>query len=310
MIRAGLFLLAFAPGAGWAQDLSFPGTSELTHSEIADPASFALPTAPWSVGEVPAEPLQGAVSTEVWRIDGSTASTLQILRPLRAQLAEAGFERVFECETAECGGFDFRFGIPVAPPPHMLVDLGDFRFLSARNASENAAVTLLVSRTTGAGYVQVMRVGPSGDGARLSSRSAAVAPEVVLPGVAPSDLASELEATGHVVLSDLVFATGSAQLGDGPYTSLEALAGYLAANPDRRVGLVGHTDASGSLEGNIALSKRRAGSVLERLVTVHAVPRRQLQAEGMGYLSPIANNVRAEGREANRRVEAIILSTQ
>jgi OOP family OmpA-OmpF porin len=64
------------------------------------------------------------------------------------------------------------------------------------------------------------------------------------------------------------------------------------------------------LAGNIALSKRRAGSVLERLVTDYAASRQQLEAQGMGYLSPIQNNRTIEGREANRRVEAIITSTQ
>jgi outer membrane protein OmpA-like peptidoglycan-associated protein len=88
------------------------------------------------------------------------------------------------------------------------------------------------------------------------------------------------------------------------------LADYLAAQPDLSVALVGHTDASGSLDGNIVISKRRAGSVLERLVSDYGVARRQLDAQGMGYLSPIASNQTQEGRDANRRVEVIVTSTQ
>jgi len=72
---------------------------------------------------------------------------------------------------------------------------------------------------------------------------------------------------------------------------------------------VGHTDAEGSLDGNIALSRRRAASVLERLVTAYQVDRRQMEAQGMGYLAPIASNLTEEGREANRRVEVIVTST-
>ena len=34
----------------------------------------------------------------------------------------------------------------------------------------------------------------------------------------------------------------------------------------------------------------------------------RVQAEGMGYLAPIASNLSPAGREANRRVEAILLS--
>jgi OOP family OmpA-OmpF porin len=76
------------------------------------------------------------------------------------------------------------------------------------------------------------------------------------------------------------------------------------------VALVGHTDAQGTLDNNIALSKKRATSVLNRLVEKHGVDANQLTAEGMGYLSPIASNLSAEGREANRRVEAVLLNTK
>jgi len=124
------------------------------------------------------------------------------------------------------------------------------------------------------------------------------------------DLAQSLEDQGRFILSGLVFETGSAQLGNAIFGSLQDLADYLIANPDRTVALVGHTDFVGSLDGNIALSKRRAGSVLERLVTTYDIPRHQLDAQGMGYLSPVASNLTEEGRETNRRVEVIITSTQ
>ncbi|MFB1025868.1 MAG: OmpA family protein, partial [Octadecabacter sp.] len=124
------------------------------------------------------------------------------------------------------------------------------------------------------------------------------------------DRAQSLADQGRFILSGLVFETGSAQLGDAIFGSLQDLADYLIANPDRTVALVGHTDFVGSLDGNIALSKRRAGSVLERLATTYDIPRHQLDAQGMGYLSPVATNLTEDGREANRRVEVIITSTQ
>ena len=56
--------------------------------------------------------------------------------------------------------------------------------------------------------------------------------------------------------------------------------------------------------------RRRAESVLERLATVHGVARDQLETGGVAYLSPIASNLTAGGREANRRVEAVLLNTE
>jgi outer membrane protein OmpA-like peptidoglycan-associated protein len=38
------------------------------------------------------------------------------------------------------------------------------------------------------------------------------------------------------------------------------------------------------------------------------VSRQQLKAEGVGYLAPIASNLTEAGRQANRRVEVVLLS--
>ena len=115
---------------------------------------------------------------------------------------------------------------------------------------------------------------------------------------------------GHVVLPDLNFVTGSSDLSTEEFDSLAALAAYLTKNPNIKIALVGHTDSQGALSRNIVVSKRRAQSVVERLVSVYAIPRSQLQAEGMGYLAPVASNLTQHGRDLNRRVEAILLSSE
>ena len=74
--------------------------------------------------------------------------------------------------------------------------------------------------------------------------------------------------------------------------------------------MVGHTDAEGTLSGNLELSKKRAASVLERLVSAYRVPRAQLEAAGVGYLVPRASNLTEGGRDQNRRVEVVLTSTR
>ncbi len=64
------------------------------------------------------------------------------------------------------------------------------------------------------------------------------------------------------------------------------------------------------LDANIALSKRRAGTVRDRLVNEYGVPPGRVAAEGMGYLAPVASNLTPEGRERNRRVEALLLPVE
>ena len=84
----------------------------------------------------------------------------------------------------------------------------------------------------------------------------------------------------------------------------------MAANPDKIVALVGHTDASGSLVANIALSERRAELVRQALIDRYSVEEARLTSEGVGYLAPRAPNQTEEGRQKNRRVEAIVTSTR
>ena len=305
----GLLLALCWPGAVAAQVLEFPANATMTAEEAEQAGRYVVPVEPYAEGFRNAIPVNGFVTRQAWRIEAQGLSTEQILGPLRDQLTGQGFEPLLDCETEGCGGFDFRYAIRVIRPPEMYVDLGDFRFLSAMRASDagDEAIGLLVSRSAFAGFVQVTRVAPTGGAAPVAASGAA--PVRAAVPVAQGSFAAILEAEGHLALPDLTFATGSAELDEGRYESLAALADYLRANPDRTVALVGHTDAEGSLEGNIALSRRRAASVLERMVSAYGIPRRQMEAQGMGYLAPVASNLTQEGRDANRRVEVIVTST-
>ncbi|MEX0281245.1 MAG: OmpA family protein, partial [Arenibacterium sp.] len=112
----------------------------------------------------------------------------------------------------------------------------------------------------------------------------------------------------RMVLEDLDFGSGAARLREGPFASLSDLASYLQANPAMRVAIVGHTDNVGTLARNIALSKRRAEAVRARLIAAHDIAANRVDAEGMGYLAPLTTNLTLAGREANRRVEVILLA--
>lgn len=308
MIHKLAFLFWVVPVACSAAVLDLPRNASMTLETTSGADSIALPTAAFANGVLPSQPRQGQVIQQAWRVDAAGVTTLQLITPLREQLTKAGIEVLFECRDATCGGFDFRYALDVLPAPDMFVNLGDFRFLSA--ASEGDAFAILVSRTSTAGYVQITRVSKEARSEPLIQAKAAPARKVVAATAQSLSLTQALETDGFAELDDLVFQTGSSNLGDGTFASLQTLADYLLDQPDLKIALVGHTDSEGSLDGNIALSKRRAGSVLERLVSEYNVPRSQLAAEGMGYLSPVANNRTEEGRRANRRVEVIVTSTQ
>lgn len=311
---AALALAMALPGAALALELELPFNSQLTTRVVTAPDSHALPVGAITPEGLPQRILEGQVERQAFRIPGQALTTLQLLEPLRAQLAGAGYEPIFECHAAGCGGFDFRFATEVLPAPDMYVDLTDFRFLAVhRGAGDH--IGLLVSASANAGFIQMIRTtSGQASGVRTQLTAGGVATtEPAQPGVpqpdAPLSVIDSLKQRGHVALSDLTFDTGASSLAPGRFATLEALAAFLRADPTRRIALVGHTDAVGGLPGNITLSRQRATSVMSRLVSDYAVPAAQLEAEGMGYLSPVAPNTTPEGREANRRVEAVLLNT-
>lgn len=306
--------------------LEFPGPATVTAKPAMERASYAMPTGPWAGGGVPSQVVDGMVERAAWQVDAPKLSSLDLMQPLRAQLVAAGFDPVFECETMGCGGFDFRFATDVLPEPQMHVDLGDYRFLSAERdaAGGHEVVGLMVSRSASKGFVQITRAvaddGPTlfaatnkaTDGFAAAGGDSVTLSTLNRPALLPETgtALAHLVAGRAMVLEGLDFGTGAADLTEGRYASLAELAGWLKQNPDKTVALVGHTDASGGLDGNIVISKRRAASVRARLVEAYGIAPTQVQAQGVGYLSPIASNLTDEGRQKNRRVEAILTTTQ
>lgn len=311
ILRATIAAAAlFAPGAGNAQALDFPAAAVPIANRTVAQDSYFIALAPFEDGPINGVTAEGALRQQSWKVGAGGLTTLQILVPLRDQLEQAGFETLFECETRICGGFDFRYQIEVLPEPDMHVNLGDFRYLAMRRMTGDAAdyVSLMVSRSTNAGFVQLTEIGSLSQSTAVTASTKTPDPRIVLEPQGP--VGEQLETLGHATLDDLTFKTGSADLGDDVFASLNDLAEYLMAHPNAQVMLVGHTDTDGSLEGNIALSRKRAASVVERLVSKYAVPRAQISAEGIGFLAPRASNLTEIGRAQNRRVEVILTSTK
>lgn len=309
-MRAAILLAAVAALA-WpaaAAQLELPQGARRVGGDATAAGSHMVPAGPHAPGGVPRIAVEGSVARDAWRVDGTDLTTLQLIAPLREQLAAAGYEILLDCAARACGGFDFRAATMQLRPPEMFVDVFDYRFVSARRGAPGADpdyATLLASRAGADGYIEVIRIGPAALPAAAAAAPEA-APEAPAPEPAPS-LAGQLARLGRAVLWDLEFEPGSARLGEGPFESLDALGAFLAANPGRRVLLVGHTDSTGGLEGNVAVSRERAAAVRERLAGRHGVPAAQMESNGVGYMAPAASNATEAGREANRRVEAVLL---
>lgn len=109
--------------------------------------------------------------------------------------------------------------------------------------------------------------------------------------------------------SGILFDVNRANLKDDSRAELTKLATILNKYDDTNILLAGHTDATGSDQYNLELSRRRAQSVSDYL-SVQNVNSERFTVQGYGESDPIASNETADGRAQNRRVEVAIWANE
>lgn len=118
---------------------------------------------------------------------------------------------------------------------------------------------------------------------------------------------------GEMVLelpSEVLFASGEADLSDAGETALAEVLQVLGDFKDRRFLIAGHTDnvkiRSRRFKNNWYLSTARAVSVVEFMIEAGFAPG-NLAAAGYGEFAPVAPNDSDENRQRNRRIELILI---
>lgn len=111
------------------------------------------------------------------------------------------------------------------------------------------------------------------------------------------------------VFGGKTFRSGQDVIQDVAYSTIENLVLEIAALPNSRLLIEGHTDnvptgKSGS--DNMNLSIRRAKAIANILV-LHGIPKDRISVTGYGDTRPITSNNTEEGRAKNRRVEVKLL---
>ena len=96
-----------------------------------------------------------------------------------------------------------------------------------------------------------------------------------------------------------VLAASGAKILDEMVIALNKVSG-------KKVRIIGHTDSSGDANKNIVLSQQRAEAVKNYLISKN-IAAENLSVDGLGSTQPIANNLTAEGRKKNRRIEFEVL---
>ena len=123
--------------------------------------------------------------------------------------------------------------------------------------------------------------------------------------VGAPDTRSKLLTEGKLVTRGILFDINSDKIKPESYGTLKDIAKVLQENKDFKVKIVGHTDSDGDDNSNLDLSKRRAASVKNSLVTEFGIEGARMVTDGKGEAEPVSDNSTPEGKANNRRVEFI-----
>lgn len=119
------------------------------------------------------------------------------------------------------------------------------------------------------------------------------------------DLRRKLLSDGKVSTNGILFDVGSANIQPQSMGIIRQISQVLTQEASMKLKIVGHTDADGSDESNLKLSKNRADAVKNALVSVYGVSADRLTSEGKGESEPVEDNNTPDGKAQNRRVEFI-----
>jgi OOP family OmpA-OmpF porin len=113
-------------------------------------------------------------------------------------------------------------------------------------------------------------------------------------------------ATLVTIVLNVEFDTDKAVVKDEYRNEINKVADFMKTYPKTTAVIEGHTDNVGTAEYNQKLSDARANSVRQYLINNFGIKASRLTAVGYGLTKPIASNNTEEGRQENRRVQAVI----
>jgi outer membrane protein OmpA-like peptidoglycan-associated protein len=140
-------------------------------------------------------------------------------------------------------------------------------------------------------------------------------PQVKFPEVTFSDvkIQQNQNSTIYTLPADILFDFDKADLQADAEVALQQISSSIAQRfANAPIQINGHTDSVGNNAYNRELSKRRAESVRQWLITKTNIQPDQMTIQGRGKSQPVAPNTKPDGsdnpqgRQQNRRVEIIV----
>lgn len=278
----------------------------------ADYDALTLPLGKYRDGKFsPSESVEGRL-TQIAYVAPAGKTGLEVFRNYQQALAAAGFKVRYSCAGSD-GADGCGRGYAVASAltddvieamgsdySSLMIDTldatnGNVRVLTAKleRSEGNVDLDVLVSQADNQ---------PVGVMLQMVEGKAMATDQVKVDARA---MGQGLAQAGHIALYGIHFASDSATLQPDSDATLAEMAKLLQAQPALKVWIVGHTDTSGSLAHNLALSQQRAEAVVKALTARYKVATGRLAAKGMGPYAPVASNRNDAGKAKNRRVEMV-----
>ncbi|MBM9548195.1 OmpA family protein [Leptospira sp. 201903074] len=117
----------------------------------------------------------------------------------------------------------------------------------------------------------------------------------------------KLEESNKISLDSIYFERASSVLKPESSGSLDAIVDFLHENSEKKMKIIGHTDLTGTLEDNMVLSKERAESVKQYLVS-KGVDSKRLSTDGKGPTQPMVQGTDEASSKKNRRTEFVLIN--
>ena len=108
------------------------------------------------------------------------------------------------------------------------------------------------------------------------------------------------------IILNVEFDTDRAVVKDKYRGEVKKVADFMKTYPNTTAVIEGHTDNVFTAEYNQKLSQDRADSVRQYLISNFGIKASRLTSVGYGLTRPITSNNTEEGRQKNRRVQAVI----
>ena len=109
---------------------------------------------------------------------------------------------------------------------------------------------------------------------------------------------------GKIIVNGIKFDVNKATLKPESMGPINKIYDLMQKQPELNFSVEGHTDADGSDETNMTLSKARGKTVMDKLIEM-GISAERLKSDGFGESKPIDNNSSPEGKANNRRVEFV-----